>query len=1016
MTCAALTGIVGYGQKEGGRLDDYDGGAGLEYGFSGANERIYGVIREEVVGYEGVGEEDVDNKVSSQLPSSTSTTRFSKPASSGMNLRPVSSRHRNRNPVQRAASRLYRANTNTPATTITTTGSVNDEQEDQEEQYVTMTSGGSTSIGRSQRDCVGPEFVVRASLPSKEIVVEGGKCGGKKSLVQVIMLNGQKLDVMCNANSTTSGQLFENIIQKEHIEDNFMFGLSTLIAGDFVFLPSDTRISKAIPSSSSNTSSTVALTLFLRVRFFLPSLRGVRGFQARHLLYLQLRRSILEHQLPCNMEQLVELNGYALQAEFGDYNEREHGTRDYFLLEHYIPETMSTMTSSDNESLRNELTRAHKYKKGLDVDRAEEDFIQLAQTLPHYGGHFYTATWVLKDSSQKDVWLYVSAQGINIYERSSLSTSCGPMLYESFQWRTIRTLCYSKHYLCILPHTVKMENSKLKKYKLKMNHKKSYFTFRLASLHHQFFLRLRTEFTSLQSLSQQFGVPLKDIKNETNSLYKLEALTKPLYAFNDASVNADTEFKIEFRPSSSNSNDDVIDTRCKRSKSVNDFMLLQEEENVNEDYQNKENESPYCQMDLIQSQTGLVLDSSYLSGLGNQNLSGDKRRGVKMGIRAFSGTGQRICRSMEAVNIATSEELEQMSLQSVSIHCSEVSLPKSMEIGNREKISEAYILESSVKSTENQFLPDFHETLSDTLMEKLNNMSFAEERALRSVMLRKDSRGSLGMQITEGSDGKIYIQSIIPGGPADLTGCIFAGDQIIAVNGQNLLCFKYNDALILLKNTQQQVEFTISQTMMKKLPKLQSPTKIPNLKSRLNLSNINESHMKPLKLDTFKLLTAPQQESTQVEKYLTENCYDKTNFHKHIEPFEVPYHKHIRYEIEPNLNKSISKSCSQISGKLQLSPSTRKINMSLGLPSMMTSGYKYQFQSLDRKMSNKVLLEDVDVRDAAPIALPRSLGLSRKWRGNVKYPVTPAKKAFTTAVDKDSSTYNSLSDEEQVFI
>lgn len=98
-----------------------------------------------------------------------------------------------------------------------------------------------------------------------------------------------------------------------------MLGLSALIAGDFVFLPSDTRICKAIVPG---TSQGVTLTLFMRVRFFLPSLRGIRGSQARHLLYLQLRRSILEHQLPCSFSQLVELDGYALQAEFGDFNER----------------------------------------------------------------------------------------------------------------------------------------------------------------------------------------------------------------------------------------------------------------------------------------------------------------------------------------------------------------------------------------------------------------------------------------------------------------------------------------------------------------------------------------------------------------------------------------------------------------------------------------------------------------------------------------------------------------------
>lgn len=101
-----------------------------------------------------------------------------------------------------------------------------------------------------------------------------------------------------------------------------MLGLSALIAGDFVFLPSDTRICKAILPTNATNHCNVTLTLYMRVRFFLPSLRGIRNTQTRHLLYLQLRRSILEYQLPCSYQQLIELNGYALQAEFGDYNRK----------------------------------------------------------------------------------------------------------------------------------------------------------------------------------------------------------------------------------------------------------------------------------------------------------------------------------------------------------------------------------------------------------------------------------------------------------------------------------------------------------------------------------------------------------------------------------------------------------------------------------------------------------------------------------------------------------------------
>lgn len=171
------------------------------------------------------------------------------------------------------------------------------------------------------------------------------------------------------------------------------------------------------------------------------------------------------------------------------------------------------------------------------------------------------------------------------------------------------------------------------------------------------------------------------MKNETNSLYKLEALTNPTYESNDGTVNAETEFKIDFRASSRMGDKPQNDNNIRRSKSVNDFNDF--DETINEEYQNKENENPGQKI----QRTGLILESKYLSGLPTV-VSTEKRRGVKMGIRAFANMGPRISRSMEAVN--ANDDLEGLSLQSVSLHCSSTSISKS-PIEDRSS-SEAYIL------------------------------------------------------------------------------------------------------------------------------------------------------------------------------------------------------------------------------------------------------------------------------------------------------------------------------------
>lgn len=365
--------------------------------------------------------------------------------------------------------------------------------------------------------------------------------------------------------------------------------------------------------------------------------------------------------------------------------------------------------------------------------------------------------------------------------------------------------------------------------------------------------------------------------------------------------------------------------------------------------------------------------------------------------------------------------------------------------------------DSTIKSCSNQFLPDFQESLSQSLVEKLNNFSFADERILRSVKLEKDSKGSLGMQITEGSDGKVYVQTVIPGGVAFTTGVINSGDQIISVNGQSLLSLKYEDALQLLKATGQHVEFVLSQITSCNVSIQNKHQHEKTLRSKLNLSDINQSHLDSISLNqtltklnqySFSMNNTMDEimdsDNNPIEKHITESCHDISNVEKYSSlvtkyklPIDVPYHKHIRYEIEAenehfmskknlveketaasgsSLHRSISKSCNQI--YLQNQEDHNKAVVVEMIPKSNISLNNYH--SLDRR-PNKITIEDCNITNAnsktcwtAPqIALPRSLGLSRKWRGPVRYPVTPVKKS---EFSEDNEACTTTSDEEQVFI
>lgn len=319
-----------------------------------------------------------------------------------------------------------------------------------------------------------------------------------------------------------------------------------------------------------------------------------------------------------------------------------------------------------------------------------------------------------------------------------------------------------------------------------------------------------------------------------------------------------------------------------------------------------------------------------------------------------------------------------------------------------------FCADSTIKSCSNQFLPDFQESLSQSLLDKLNKFSFAEERILRNVTIRKSPTGNLGLQITEGSDGKVYVQSVIFGGPAYLTGDIKTGDQIIAVNGHNIQMLKYEDALNVLKNnTGNSVKFLLSRlcdnnnNADSKLSR-NNINKYKRLSSyQCNYNNNHHNHNNNNNMDD---------DNNQIEKHVIENCRDLLNiekYHKNIT--EVPYLKHIRYNEIDNIieNKFIN-----INNKIN-NISNSCTEMDVNNRAIIVDMIPKRSHLVENNFNN-----DIDTTKELlmrPITLPRSLGLSRKWRGPVKYPVTPIKKVGNNDNDFDGGG-GTTSDEEQVFI
>ncbi|XP_046739337.1 disks large homolog 4 isoform X6 [Diprion similis] len=108
-------------------------------------------------------------------------------------------------------------------------------------------------------------------------------------------------------------------------------------------------------------------------------------------------------------------------------------------------------------------------------------------------------------------------------------------------------------------------------------------------------------------------------------------------------------------------------------------------------------------------------------------------------------------------------------------------------------------------------------------------------REIRTVVLNKGTSG-LGFNIVGGEDGEgIFISFILAGGPADLSGELKRGDQILSVNGINLRTATHEEAAAALKGTGQTVTIVVQ---YKPEDYNRFETKIHDLKQQISQQNM----------------------------------------------------------------------------------------------------------------------------------------------------------------------------------
>ncbi|XP_035670217.1 tyrosine-protein phosphatase non-receptor type 13-like [Branchiostoma floridae] len=395
---------------------------------------------------------------------------------------------------------------------------------------------------RKLKTFFGPEFVKMSSEPAislevppspaqrkanskvpkwmKKPMAKGSKLPQGRRKVVVVMLNGQRLSLVCDV-TTVAKQLFDMIVSQLGLVEHFFFGLAHLKDGELFFLDPEEKLAKVAPAGwkeegKGRPGSEVKFTVFFRVKYYVENVSSLKHQLTRHQFYLQLRRDVLEERTHCPSDSAVSLAALALQAEFGDYSPDAHG-HNYFLVEHYLPARV--IDSAGVAPIRQDLPRMHSQHRGMMEPTAEMEFLLGAQKLPEYGvmfhkvyrvgmGSCFTRFTGSKEEKKcipsNTVLVGINAKGVAIYElRNTVRVS-----RDKFAWRGTRKISFNRRKFVL--ESMPADSSSLNKLTFFTDsYKKGRYLLGMCTSQHKFHIRMRSRLNASHAFQQDY--PLETI-------------------------------------------------------------------------------------------------------------------------------------------------------------------------------------------------------------------------------------------------------------------------------------------------------------------------------------------------------------------------------------------------------------------------------------------------------------------------------------------------------------------------
>lgn len=176
-------------------------------------------------------------------------------------------------------------------------------------------------------------------------------------------------------------------------------------------------------------------TIYFGVVFYVPSVSQLQQEVTRYQYYLQLKKDILEGNIPCTIEQAIHLAGLAVQADFGDFDQYE--SQDFLQKFALFP-----VGWLQDEKVLEEATQKvailHQKYRGLTAPDAEMLYMQEVERMDGYGEESYPA----KDSQGSDISVGACLEGVFVKHKNGRP----PVI---FRWHEIANMSHNKSFFAL---------------------------------------------------------------------------------------------------------------------------------------------------------------------------------------------------------------------------------------------------------------------------------------------------------------------------------------------------------------------------------------------------------------------------------------------------------------------------------------------------------------------------------------------------------------------------------------